>query len=152
MLSLSSILHPSDFSPGSEAAFAVACALARDHGAGVVVLHVVPPPAAGETEQTSEAPWERLLRMQSSHPEVPVEHLLENGPPVKQILEVARQTGCDLIVLGTHGRGAVARHLLGLGSVAEEVVRQAPCPVLTVKVPLSGSFSAAISRQEPAAV
>jgi len=53
--------------------------------------------------------------------------------PAAEIVEYARTNGVDLIVMGTHGRGAIA-HLL-MGSVAERVVRTAPCPVLTVRNP-----------------
>ena len=55
------------------------------------------------------------------------------GDPVRQVTRYAAETGADLVVLGTHGRGAVA-HML-MGSVAERVVRTAPCPVLTVRHP-----------------
>jgi len=55
----------------------------------------------------------------------------KHGAPVLRIIEYARDESIDLIVIGTHGRGAAA-HLL-LGSVAEKVVRKAPCPVLTVR-------------------
>jgi nucleotide-binding universal stress UspA family protein len=59
--------------------------------------------------------------------------LLSSHAPASTIVEYARQEGIDLIVTGTHGRGGVA-HLL-MGSVAERVVRTAPCPVLTVRHP-----------------
>jgi len=63
--------------------------------------------------------------------DVPVETDLIEGSPVSDILDYARN--CDLVVMGTHGRAGVSRVLLG--SVAERVVRQAPVPVLTVRVP-----------------
>jgi nucleotide-binding universal stress UspA family protein len=150
MLSLRTILCPTDFSPCSEAAFTAACALAQPLGATVAVLHVVTPALPCETapEPTAENLWKQLLRFQPAAPEVHVEHLLEHGPPVQKTLEVARQTGCDLIVLGTHGRGAIARQLFGIGSVAEAVVHNAPCPVLTVKMPLPASFAAALPQQQ----
>jgi hypothetical protein len=58
---------------------------------------------------------------------------LQGGNPAPEILGVADEVGCDLIVMGTHGRTGLARLLLG--SVAEQVVRKAACPVITVKVP-----------------
>jgi nucleotide-binding universal stress UspA family protein len=60
-----------------------------------------------------------------------VEHHLREGDPATEILALAQEIGCDLIVIGTHGRTGVGRLLMG--SVAEAVLRRAPCPVLTVK-------------------
>ena len=57
--------------------------------------------------------------------------LIVAGTPFVEIVRTARAEGADLIIIGTHGRGAVAHALLG--SVAEKVVRKAPCPVLTVR-------------------
>jgi nucleotide-binding universal stress UspA family protein len=64
---------------------------------------------------------------------VRVEHRLVAGDPGAEILRAAREEPCDLIVMGTHGRTGLGRVLLG--SVAEQVVRRAPCPALTVKAP-----------------
>jgi nucleotide-binding universal stress UspA family protein len=64
---------------------------------------------------------------------VNVEHQLKAGDAVAEILSMARHLPCDLIVLGTHGRTGLDRLLMG--SVAEQIVRKAPCPVLTVKTP-----------------
>jgi uncharacterized protein (TIGR02284 family) len=140
MLPIHSILVPTDFEPRSEYAFRLACAVARDHGARVTVLHVVPPPMAAyvggvmtpEPERNDER-WAKLRQQYPSEPQVPVEHLLAEGDPATMILQVAAQNHCDLIVLATHGRTGLGRVLLG--SVAEEVVRRAPCPVVTVKTP-----------------
>jgi hypothetical protein len=60
-----------------------------------------------------------------------VEYRLVEGEPVREILRAARETACDLIVTGTHGRSGLDRLLMG--SVAEQLLRKAPCPVLTVK-------------------
>jgi nucleotide-binding universal stress UspA family protein len=62
-----------------------------------------------------------------------VEHHLKEGDPAAEILRLAQEARVDLIVMGMHGRTGLGRLLMG--SVAERVVRQAPCPVLTVKVP-----------------
>ena len=59
--------------------------------------------------------------------------VVRQGPPFLEIVRYAQEANIDLIVLGTHGRGGLA-HML-LGSVAEKVVRKAPCPVLTVRHP-----------------
>ena len=74
-----------------------------------------------------------LSRLQPRDPKVRVEHLLQAGEPVEEILRVAREGPCDLIVMGTHGRTGLSRLLMG--SVAEAVVRTASCPVVTIKSP-----------------
>ena len=90
----------------------------------------------------------RLQTLQSGEPGVPVEYRLEAGDPATEVLRVAREVPCDLIVLGTHGRTGLTR--LVLGSVAEEVLRKAPCPVLTVKAPPSTEAVRATSAAEVA--
>ncbi len=136
MLPIKIILHPTDFSELSDAAFQLACALARDHKGRLVVLHVVPPPQSHGEEVARRQDggyhhdlWRMLERVRPEDPAVPVERRLEDGLPAETILRVAREEGADLIVLGTQGRTGLGRLLLG--SVAEQVVRQAPCPVLT---------------------
>ena len=141
MLPIQTILHPTDFSEYSDYAFRFACSLARDHGARVVVLHVAPPPAAVPIDGmpvTAPAPGlykehleQRLHEIRPSDPNVPVEYRLEEGFPATEILRIANEIHADLIVLGTHGRTGLGRLLMG--SVAEQVVRKATCPVLTVK-------------------
>lgn len=138
MLQLQTILHPTDFSDRSEYAFRLAGSLARDHGARLVVLHVMPPPVAyGETGFVMELQGYRATVEKELHqvrlpdPGVHVEYRLEEGNAASLIVEVASETNCDLIVMGTHGRTGLRRLLLG--SVAEKVMRKAPCPVLTVK-------------------
>jgi nucleotide-binding universal stress UspA family protein len=76
-----------------------------------------------------------------------VEYRVLDGAPAVEILEAARQVQCDLIVLGTHGHTGLER--LVMGSVAEEVMRKAKCPVLTVKVPLINDLvsGAALQKQ-----
>jgi nucleotide-binding universal stress UspA family protein len=139
MFSIRTILHPTDFSDEADAAFDLACSLARQHDAEVVVLHVLPPSltfgefanlvSAGELDE--QVMNEDLLPIQSPEPGVRVSHQLERGDPAELILSVAQDLGCDLIVMGTHGRSGLAR--LFMGSVAEEVLRTAPCPVLTFR-------------------
>ena len=79
-------------------------------------------------------------RIQASEAKVPIEHRLEEGDPVTVILRVARESKCELIVMGTHGRSGLA-HLL-MGSVAEQIVRKATCAVLVVKAPFPEGPSA----------
>jgi nucleotide-binding universal stress UspA family protein len=138
MLPIRTILHPTDFSERSASAFCFAASLARDHGARIVVLHVYPPPAGHSETVARRQPdgftqslWQQLKRWQVEG--VPVEHFLAEGEPAAEILRLAREKDCDLIIMGTHGRTGLRRLLLG--SVAEEVMRLAPCPVLTVNTP-----------------
>lgn len=144
MLPLTVILHPTDFSEHSDYAFRLACSLARDHGAHLIVLHAVAtlgpelvPYGEAAAQLHPEGYQQKLLddlrRIQSPDPAVAVEHQLVEGDPAEAIVRAARETGCDMIVLGMHGRTGLERLLMG--SVAEQVVRKAPCPVLTVKAP-----------------
>lgn len=136
MASTRLILHPTDFSECSEYAFRLACALARESNARLVVLHVPQaPPATGVAEaQPTRVELEQCLQqVRPADTAVPVEHRLAEGDPVTEILAQAKALPSDLIVLGSHGRTGIDRLLMG--SVAEQVVRRAPCPVLTVKVP-----------------
>ncbi len=145
MLPIRNVLHPTDFSEHSDYAFRVACLLARDHGARLIVMHVLerplltyagvmtappPPPPSAEERQAVQA---QLCRINPSDPVIEVERLLEEGDPTTAILQVAQERRCELIVMGTHGRTGLGRLLMG--SVAEQIVRKAPCPVLTVRLP-----------------
>jgi universal stress protein A len=141
MLTLHNVLHPTDFSERSDFAFRLACALARDHNAHLVVMHVAHVPVAiyaegalpPRPEEYQDVLMEKLQRIQPVDDEVQVTHHLEEGTPASEILRMADLVHADLIVMGTHGRRGLARLLMG--SVAEQVVRQATCPVLTVKMP-----------------
>lgn len=137
------ILHPTDFSESSLYAFRLACSLAGNGKARLVVLYVPQPPpfvGASELARALEATHgyreeleRRLRQLVPPDDSLPVEHLLGEGEPAEEIVRLARELPCDLIVMGTHGRTGLDRLLLG--SVAEQVVRHAPCPVLTVKPP-----------------
>lgn len=136
MLAIRTILYPTDFSPLAYHAFEVACALAHDYKARLVLLHVHEPPVpVGELVLTEPPGYrEALLRdLQTLKPAQPIatEYRLEEGAVTEGILRVANETKCDVIVLGTHGRRGLRRILLG--SVAELVLREAQCLVLTVK-------------------
>jgi nucleotide-binding universal stress UspA family protein len=149
MFAMKTILFPTDFSEQAGYAFGLACVLARDHGAGLVVLHVEPSPMVvlGGTVALPPLPEEHWrdevqakLKEYQPPPGVPAEYRFEEGDPSEIILRVARESDCDLVVMGTHGRGPVTRFLLG--SVAERVVRKAPCPVLTVRAPVGAAAHA----------
>jgi universal stress protein A len=152
MLAIQTILHPTDFSERSEHAFWLACALARDYGARLIVLHVADAPvvaygegvAPPDPEELRAAAQEQLDRLQALHANIRAEHRVEEGDAVVEILRVAQEAHADLIVMGTHGRTGLWRLLMG--SVAEQVVRQAVCPVLTVKTPLPETLHAADVR------
>ena len=144
MLSIRTILHPTDFSERSEYAFHAACALARDYGARLLVLHVGAAPLVGygvgvvppEPERYQEELREKLRKLRVEDPRVQVEHrLIMGGDAAGEILRVAAEAKGDLIVMGTHGWTGLGRVLMG--SVAEQVVRKAACPVLTVRAPFS---------------
>jgi nucleotide-binding universal stress UspA family protein len=137
------ILHPTDLSENSEYAFRLACSLARDYGARLIVAHVVEPPiyvSYGELEKILQHPLGYTLELEAKlakhralDPKIPMEHHLLEGNAVDEILNLAEETQSDLIVMATHGRKGLSRLLMG--SVAEKIVRKAPCPVLTVKIP-----------------
>ena len=136
MAMIHTILHPTDLSENAKTAFELACALARDYGAELIVLHVYPPPINAaeavdrERDNTLEEDLEARIRELVPHdPDIPIDYRVEEGAPAEVILNTAR--ACDLIVMGTHGRSGVRRVLMG--SVAEKVQREAPCPVLTIR-------------------
>lgn len=152
MLGLKTILHPTDFSNQADHAFELAWCLARDHGACLVLLHVVPPPVCHAEELARRPPdgyceqmWHELIRLQPADSSVHVERILEEGDVAEIILRVARETKADMIVMGTHGRTRLARLLMG--SVAEQVLRQAACPVLALKTPIREQSAASTAEQ-----
>jgi nucleotide-binding universal stress UspA family protein len=152
MLPIHTILFPTDFSENAQQAFPLACSLARDCGARILVLYVLPPPLDREKLEVRHHPdeyyrglWETLRQWQAPDQNVRVEHRLEEGDAPQAILEVAQEIQAGLIVMGTHGRTGLGRLLLG--SVAEQVLRRASCPVLTVRVPLP---AATVSQDESA--
>jgi hypothetical protein len=102
------------------------------------VLYVQTPDAAapGSTgdEGYSRAYWRNQLeQIRPTNTDIPVRHVLLSGDPAEEIVRYGRDTGMDLIVMGTHGRTGLERLLLG--SVAEKVLRDAACSVLVVKLP-----------------
>jgi nucleotide-binding universal stress UspA family protein len=132
------ILFPTDFSELSLEALPMAASLAKGSGATLLILHVGEPfaVAAGEAfyslrEPDREELLERLQQIEPPDPAMPHAYEVETGDPAAAILRVAQREACDLIVMATHGRRGLTRLLMG--SVAEEVIRKSPCPVLTVK-------------------
>jgi nucleotide-binding universal stress UspA family protein len=127
------ILHPTDYSDCSEEALRLAARLAGDYGARLVVLHVRPANGA------HSGGWCEGLRagLHQLRPGVDAalatEECVKEGDAAASIVQAAKETGCDMIVMGTHGRTGLGR--LALGSVADQVVRKVVCPVLLAKAP-----------------
>ena len=146
-LTISRILVPVDFSAHSESALRYAIALASRVDATLHVLHVVEDPIAtgawgGETvipnltelrQELLDDAERRLAayREEATRAQVPVVTVARMGLTSHTIVDYAKAINIDLIVMGTHGRTGMA-HLF-MGSVAERVLRHAPCPVLTVR-------------------
>jgi nucleotide-binding universal stress UspA family protein len=135
------IIVPTDFSTSGQSALAHATSLARDSNARLLIVHVEEPPIAygggemyyGLPEPDPSALKRMLEEVRPDDASVKFEHRLLAGDPAGAIAELARKEAADLVVMGTHGRTGLARMLMG--SVAEAVVRHAPCPVLTCKEP-----------------
>jgi nucleotide-binding universal stress UspA family protein len=145
-MTFKTILVPTDFSEPSTAALDYAKQLADAFNASIHLLHVVQDPARQpwilETYGVSSLDVLADIMTQAQRD---LEHALPEserkthkaelvtavGSPFGEILDYARKNNVDVIVMGTHGRGALAHALLG--SVTERVVRFAPCPVLTVR-------------------
>ncbi|HSE05560.1 MAG TPA: universal stress protein [Methylomirabilota bacterium] len=142
---LNEILFPTDFSPASEAAGRIARQMAVQSGARLHVLHVVPPVT------DPSLPAEHLAQAARSLADgLRVETTLLSGWAARNIVDYAREKRIDLIVVGTHGRTGITHALLG--SVAETVVRLAPCLVLTVPASMLAERSAASPATPAAAV
>ena len=143
MIQLKRILLPSDFSELSSEATKYACVLVEQFDAELHMLHVhetfvIPEYAMG-------IDWEKLAQEAQKSAEAHMNEVLDpewktgrtvvvataEGPPFLEIIRYAKEHDIDLIVMATHGRSGVS-HML-IGSVAEKVVRKAPCPVLTVR-------------------
>jgi nucleotide-binding universal stress UspA family protein len=133
MSATTTILHPTDFSAHADHAFALACSLARATGSRLLIVHVAPIPKLYTKRYYREEMEAALRRRQAPDPAVETGWHLLAGEAVPEILWLAQEIRCALIVMGTQGQTGLARLLMG--SVAERVVRNAPCPVVTVKAP-----------------
>jgi nucleotide-binding universal stress UspA family protein len=143
MITLRSVLVPYDGSEFSERALHHAVSLARWYKAAITLLHVDPrgtfmaedgvgglASRVDPVERKRLVSWLAEVSDEARNSGVPVEARVSEGRPTAEIVRVAREMPADLIVMGTHGRTGFDR--LVLGSVTEKVLRQAPCPVLTV--------------------
>lgn len=137
-IQINKILCPVDFSHPGKYAFDYACAVAKRHDASLEILHIAEASAYAEDElppgQISvEESLQQQLKEWAKKADCPAETNLIAGIPYIEIVKRAEEIHADMIVIGTHGRTGM-KHLL-IGSVAERVVRTAPCPVLTVRHP-----------------
>jgi nucleotide-binding universal stress UspA family protein len=145
MIAIQNVMVATDFGEAANAALRYGRALAGRFGATLHVVHIVEPSFAGfgvETyvpllpdvdgalEESARRRLNSLIESAGNGPRTLATALPSSVPPVA-IIDYARDHDIDLIVMGTHGRGGLA-HLV-MGSVAERVVREAPCPVLTMK-------------------
>lgn len=147
MIALKRILVPTDFSEASEVALKYGRALAEAFNASLDVLHVMedpfvyaptsegymPPPQFHEEMETATRDRLNKLFTDAERAKLRAQLITKKGSPFVEVVRYAKENDVDLIVMGTHGHGAIA-HML-MGSVAEKVVRKAPCPVLTVRHP-----------------
>ncbi len=137
------VLCPTDFSEFSTAALSYATALAASYGSAIRILHVLTPfpivapfgdvPGNVQLYESQRVQGQQALEAEAARvrrPGLTVDVELRDGSAVHETLDAARDWGADLIVIGTHGRGGMER--LVLGSVAEKVLRKAPCAVLAV--------------------
>lgn len=143
------ILCPTDFSRHSRYALRRAAAMARVSGAEMMLFHVLPQTTPGGLNENSYilADWRQFMKLEEERARaalerearsrlldgVKVQAALGAGSPYREIVRIASRMHVDLIVISTHGTTGLL-HLM-LGSVAERVVRLAPCPVLVIKPP-----------------
>jgi nucleotide-binding universal stress UspA family protein len=133
------ILVPMDFSSDAEQALDWAVGLAQQLQARLTLLHIIYIPVTTEVNLSAyyaELESDAQQRMETYQKRVEgegltVDTVLVRGTPFREIVEIAQTKQVDLIIMGTHGRTGMA-HLL-MGSVAERVVRLAPCPVMVTR-------------------
>ena len=139
------ILVPTDFSGLSCEAFSWATLLAQQFNAKILIVHVISERAAVDMTSQPGNPWENVLEREDGamvenfqscllsdiKPNVEPQTLVEVGPAAEKLIEAAQEKDADMIVMATHGRTGLSHALMG--SVAEKVLRQAPCPVLTIR-------------------
>lgn len=150
MFQLQKILVPTDFSEGSRAAMTYACMLAKKMNGTLTVLYVLESPYHLTTDVILAGPENKNMSVLEyirkdaekqlskftapfiqDYPALSITKEIEVGSSSEQILKLAQEKKIDLVVMSTHGRTGVAHAIMG--SVAEKVVRQSTCPVLTIK-------------------
>jgi universal stress protein A len=146
-MNVHSILFPTDFSQYNDAALQYASSLAAETGATLHIVHVQDPRSmstmTGEASSLYSAVWqeeaekarELLEGISPTRAGVHCEHHCIVGIPEDEIVSFASENDCDLIIMASHGRTGLSRLLMG--SVAEQVMRRAHCPVLIIKQPVA---------------
>lgn len=142
MIRVKKILYPTDFSSYSTHAYFHAVGLAEAFKAELTFLFAYSA-AADDPPRGREFWQEQLLQTRPANHAIPVSHVFLEGDPAAEIVRHATAVGTDLIVLGTHGRTGADRLLMG--SVAERVMRDAPCSVTVVKMPRARLFDSAVT-------
>jgi universal stress protein A len=134
MMKITRILVPYDWSELSKRAFEFAASMARDLDAEMIVLYAVPvaveaygPPSENYLNRLRG----ELCSVKPRDLQTRIQYRVMEGDPIAAIVNVANELKCELIVMGTHGRGGLRRFLMG--SVAEKVIRKAPCLVMTLR-------------------
>lgn len=146
MAKIRRIVHPTDFSPASSPAFRKALELAKDNGATLLIVHVLPTlPMVGDAYMAATA-YDEMFRAHRRQAEQRMARVVKRaraakvratgtiidvGTAAERIVAFAKRQRADLIVMGTQGLGLLARALLG--SVAQRVVSHAHCPVMTIR-------------------
>jgi len=130
MFNVQRILYATDFSSYSNQAYFHAIALAERYEASLTIIHVwTADSECGESHSCR-------VQLETIRPEnlgIPVHHVFLRGDPADELVRYTYDANIDLVVMGTHGRTGLERQLMG--SVAEQVMREAPCSVLVVKLP-----------------
>lgn len=159
MTTIHRLLYATDLSPASEPAWDEVRLLGRLFGAEIVLLHVLAPPPTipvdgylppqvyeDLVEGARRDAQERLDRVLGSvaGSGLKVRLRLEEGPPASRILDIASQEAADILVVGTHSRTGLRRAMLG--SIADRMIRQARCPVLTARPQPDGAPRAQLRR------
>lgn len=145
-MKIKKVLFATDFSEGSSVALPYAVDIAKQYGAKLYFVHVVyditkatgwyvPHVAVGEIydeiEKSARAEIKKISIDETKGVE-DIEHVILKGTPYEEIIRFAEDKEVDMIVLGTHGRKGIDRVLFG--STAEQILRNAPCPVLSVRL------------------
>jgi nucleotide-binding universal stress UspA family protein len=146
-MEIKSILFPTDFSEGSAEALKYAVEFANRYGAKLYVLHVIYDVAKASGWYVPHVSMDAIYKdiQEGARKELDnfgvnelgglknIERIVQTGVPYQEIMNCAVKNKIDMIIIGTHGRTGIDRILFG--STAAQVVRNAPCPVLTVRIP-----------------
>ncbi len=146
-MEIKSILFPTDFSEGSAEALKYAVEFANRYGARLYVLHVIYDIAKASGWYVPHISMDAIYKdiQEGAKKELDnfgvnelgglknIERIVQTGVPYQEIMSCAVKNKIDMIIIGTHGRTGIDRILFG--STAAQVVRNAPCPVLTVRIP-----------------